>query len=199
MWRIYTKEILLDIYSKEETEPGRPSPCRELNIQMVNSSQPSKHCWTRDGYKLPCGGVRAHPTGLCKPGRDSNECHQSKKKLTWWTLFAWKYPCLFCLLSWVRLEVFHQPIFPSPCPAWLVVSPMTFMAVSLEQAFRRESPQQWHPTETSAGAAINLLICGCKDAGQPSILTILFIAVTKLCFIPLSTHWPILTQPDWWV
>lgn len=82
MQRRYRKEILLGIYPKEETGPGRPSPRRELNIQMVNSSQPSKHCRTRGGYTLPRVGIRPHPTGLCKPGkgRDTNECHQSKKK-----------------------------------------------------------------------------------------------------------------------
>lgn len=92
----------------------------------------------------------------------------------------------------------HLP-FPLSSLAGCEHSDMTFMAVSSEQAFRGETPQQGYPTETSDGAAVDLLICGCKDADQPSILTILFLAVTKLCFIPRSTHWPLLTQPDWWL
>lgn len=71
---------------------------------------------------------------------------------------------------------------------------VTFMAVSLEKALRRESPQQGRPRRRRLGL---LLICGCKPAGQQSILAILFIGVPKLCFIPPPTHWLLFAQPEW--
>lgn len=142
-------------------------------------------------------GVRPHPTGLCKQGKErvTNECHHSKK-VDVMNSICLKISLLVLLSVMGETASFppaHLP-FPLSSLGGCERLEVTFMPVSLEHAYRRESLQQGYSQLLQLGL---LLIGGCEDAGQQNILTILFLSVTKLYFIPPSTHWPLFTQPDW--